>query len=61
MQAHRRLREYLEEINGHYWEFIIVSKEVLGKKRSVQKKNKELVKQNKELLEKIQVMETEQV
>ena len=55
MQANRRLREDLEEINGHYRELIMVSKE------SYWKKNEELVKKNKDILDKIQVMETEHV
>ena len=32
----RRLREYLEEINNHYQELIVVSKEALKRKRKTQ-------------------------
>ena len=31
--ANRKLREYLEEVNSHYHELIIVSKEALKTKR----------------------------
>ena len=54
MQANRRLREDLEEINGHYREWIMVSKE------SYWKKNEELVKKNKEILDKIQLQRRSQ-
>ena len=34
--ANKILREYLEEVNSHYQELIVVSKEVLKRKRQTQ-------------------------
>ena len=63
----RRLREYLEDINSHYQEFIVVSKEALKRKRQTEDKFEELnqkiqdlSQQNQELSRKVEELETGQ-
>ena len=61
MQVNRILREYLEEVNGHYQELIIVAKEALKMKKNAQSQIEDLTKQNEELSNKVRVLEAEQV
>ena len=61
MQANRILREYLEELNGHYQELITVEKEALKRKKNAQSQVEDLTKQNEELSNKVRVLEAEQV
>ena len=42
VMANKRLREYIEYINSHYQELIVVSKETLKRKRQSQDKFEEL-------------------
>ena len=49
MQANRILRGYLEEVNGHYQELIIVAKEALKRKKNAQSQIEDLTRQNGEL------------
>ena len=63
----RRLREDLEDINTHYQELIVVSKEVLKRKRHTQskfeelnQKIQELTKQNQELSKRVEDSEAEE-
>ena len=65
--ANRRLREYLEDINIHYQELIVVSKEALKRKRKTQtlcaelKQNiQEVTHQNQELSKRVEDLEAEQ-
>ena len=65
--ANRRLREDLEDINTHYQELIVVSKEALKRKRQTQSKFEELnqkiqdlTQQNQELSMRVEVLEVEQ-
>ena len=60
------LREYLEDINSHYQELILVSKEALKRKRQTQDKFEELnqkiqdlTQQNKELSKRVEDLEDE--
>ena len=45
----RRLREDLEDVNTHYHELILVSKEALKRKWNTQNKDKELKQKIKDL------------
>ena len=61
------VREYLEEINSHYQELIVVSKEALKRKRWTQslcaelKQNiQEVTQQNQELSKRVEDLEAEQ-
>ena len=63
----RRLREDIEDINTHYQELIVVSKEDLKRKRQTQGKFEELnqkiqdlTQQNQELSRRVEDLETEQ-
>jgi len=65
--ANKRLREDLEEINNHYQELIVVSKEAPKRKRQTQilcaevKQNvQEITQQNQELSKRVQDLEAEQ-
>ena len=65
--ANRRLRDDLEDINSHYQELIVVSKEALKRKRQTQDKFEELnqriqdlTQQNQELSTRVEDLETEQ-
>ena len=65
--TNRRLREYLNDINTYYQELIIVSKEVLKRKREIQsqaeglnQKIQSLSQQNELLLKRIKILEIEQ-
>ena len=58
--SNRVLREDIDEINSHYQEFIVVSKEALKRKRQTQslcvelKQNvQEITQQNQELLKRV--------
>ena len=62
----RRLREDLEDINTHYQELIVVSKEALKRKRQTQGKFEELnqkiqdlTQQNQGLSKKVEYLEVE--
>ena len=64
--ANKRLREDLEEVNNHYQELIIVSKEALRRKRQTQsqfielkKTIQELTQQNEELTKRVEDLEAE--
>ena len=61
------LREYLEEINIHYQELIVVSKEALKRKRQTQslcaelkQTIQEVIQQNQELSKRVEYLEAEQ-
>ena len=61
------LREYLEDINTHYQELIVVSKDSLKRKRQTQNKFEELnqkiqdiTQQNQELSRRVEDLEAEQ-
>ena len=63
----RRLKEYLEDINTHYQELIVVSKEALKRKRQTQSKFEELnhkiqdlTQQNLELSKRVEDLEVKQ-
>ena len=65
--ANKILREDLEEINSHYQELIVVSKEALKRKRQRQslcvelKQNiQEVTQQNQELSKRVEDIEAEQ-
>ena len=45
VMTNRRLREDLEDINAHYQELIIVSKEALKRKRQIQNQAEDLTQQ----------------
>ena len=49
VMENRRLREDLEDINTHYQELIVVSKEALKRKRKTQNKFEELNKKIQDL------------
>ena len=62
-----RLREYLEDINTHYQDLIVVSKEALKRKRQIQRKFEglnqkiqDLTQQNQELSRTVEDLEAEQ-
>ena len=64
--TNRRLREDLDDINTHYQELIVVSKEALKRKREIQsqaeglnQKIQSLRQQNELLLKRIKSLETE--
>ena len=66
--ANRKLREYLEEVNSHYQELIIVSREALKIKRKIEgqftllkQTIQDLQQHNEELTRKIADMETDQL
>ena len=66
VMANRRLREDLSDINTHYQELIVVSKEALKRKRQTQiqfeelnQKVQSLTQENEELLKKIEYLEAE--
>ena len=68
VMANRRLREDLDEVNSHYQELIVVSKEALKRKRNTESQFtmlkqtiKYLQQQNEELTRKMAEMETEQL
>ena len=42
VMTNRRLREYLEDINAHYQELIVVSKEALKRKWEIHNKAEDL-------------------
>ena len=56
MTANRRLREDLEEVNSHYRELIIDSKEALKRKRQTQSLFTELKKTIQELTQQNQAL-----
>ena len=63
----RILREYLEDINTHYQELIVVSKEALKRKKQNQgkfeelsKKIQDLTQQNQELSRKVEDLPAEE-
>ena len=65
--ANRRLREYLEDINIHYQELIVVSKEALKRKRQtkilcaeLKQTIQEVTQQNQELSKRVEDLEDEQ-
>ena len=67
LMTNRRLREDLDDINTHYQELIVVSKEALKRKRQIQSQDEELnqkvqslTQQNEVLLKRIKSLETEQ-
>ena len=67
VMENRRLKENLEDINTHYQELIVVSKEALKRKRETQGKFEELnqkiqdlTQQNQELSKGVEDLETEQ-
>ena len=64
--ANKRLREHLEEINNHYQELIVVSKEALKRKRQTQilcaelkQTIQEITQQNQELSKRVEDLEVE--
>ena len=57
MQTNRILGEYLEEVNGHYQELIIVAKEALKRKTNAQSQIEDLTRQNEELSNKVRVLD----
>ena len=64
--ANRRLREDLEEVNSHYQELIIVSKEALKRKRQTENQFRELTEtfqeltqQNEELTKRVTDLEAD--
>ena len=66
VMENRRLREDLEDINTHYQELIVVSKEALKRKRQTQNKFEELnqkiqdlTQQNQELSTRVEDLEVE--
>ena len=66
VMANRRLREDLNDINTHYQELIVVSKEALKRKRQTQNQFEELnqkiqnlTQQNERLPKKIEYLEAE--
>ena len=66
MTANRRLREDLEEVNSHYQELIVVSKEALKRKRQTQTMYAELkqtiqdlTQQNQELSKRVEYLEAD--
>ena len=66
VMTNRILREYLEDINAHYQELIVVSKEALKRKRQIQNQVEDLTqqvqnltKQNEMLLNKVEILEME--
>ena len=68
VMANRRLREDLDEVNNHYQELIVVSKEALKRKRNTEgqftmfkQTIKDLQQQNEELTRKMAKMEAEQL
>ena len=65
--ANKRLREYLQEVNDHYQELIVGSKEDLKRKRSTDEQStelnqtvKDLQQKNEELTKRVADMEEEQ-
>ena len=65
--AKRILREHLEEVNSHYQELIVVSKESLKRKRQtqilcaeLQQTVQEITQQNQELFKRVKDLEAEQ-
>ena len=67
VMTNRKLRAYLDDINTHYQELIVVSKEALKSKREIQsqveglnQKIQNLNQQNEVLLKRIGILETEQ-
>ena len=65
--ANRRLREYIEEINSHYQELIVVYKEAEKRKRKTQslcaelkQTFQEVTQQNQELSKRVEDLEAEQ-
>ena len=66
MTTNKRLREDLEDINAHYQELIVVSKEALKRKRKMENQAENLIKQiqdlnkqNKVLSSRVKILETE--
>ena len=66
MTANRKLREDREEVNSHYQELIIASKEALRRKRQTQSQFtklkqtfQELTQQNEELTKRVEDLEAE--
>ena len=64
--ANRRLREYIEEVNSHYQELIVVSKEALKRKRQTQSLYAELkqtiqdlTQQNQDLSKRVEDLEVD--
>ena len=67
VMTNRILREDLEDINAHYQELIVVSKEALKRKREIQNQSEDLTqqiqnlsKQNEMLSNRVRSLETEQ-
>ena len=67
VMTNRKLREDLEDINAHYQELIVVSKEALKRKRQIQNQAEDLAqqvqklsKQNEILLNRVGSLEMEQ-
>ena len=65
--ANERLREYLEDINNHYQELIVVSKEALKREKQTQslcaeikQTIQEVTQQNQELSKRVEDLEVEQ-
>ena len=63
----RRLREDIEDVNSHYQDLIVVSKEALKRKRQTQnmceeleQKIQDLTQQNQELSKRVEDLEAEQ-
>ena len=66
MTANRILREYLEEVNSHYQELIVVSKEALKRKGQTQslyvelkQTIQDLTQQNQELSKRVEDLEVD--
>ena len=66
VMKNRRFREYLEGINAHYQELIVVFKEALKRKREIQNQAEDLTqqiqnlsKQNEMLSNRVRSLETE--
>ena len=64
--ANKRLREYLEEVNSHYQELILVSKEDLKRKKQIEslftelkQTIQELTQQNEELTKRVAILEVD--
>ena len=49
VMTNRRLTEYLDDINSHYQELIVVSKESLKRKREIQNQAEDLTQQIQKL------------
>ena len=54
--TNRRLTEYLDDINSHYQELIVVSKESLKRKREIQNQAEDLTHQIQKLSRKNEML-----